>query len=365
MSVRTKVTLIDLPAEGIVTFDIGGTWFRSGLVTSDGNATGVSCTSAINFKNSPLLNVDELQQGLIEYLLERSRCFQNRAENAQPRFAAIALGAAINGNTGLVLNSGPLWGTESKPLDLSAELNRREPTIEWAVVNDVTAELLWNVRQWPKPLKRASLITVSTGVGSRIYDGHRNYIPVDFEIGIQGEIGHLPIAFFIGDQRIARQCDCGGLNHLNAFCSGRGIEAILPLAAEYFKRSFEHSSIAGKAPSALTFADLVDAARLNNAFAVEVVNLVTLPVAEMILRLFTFDPEIEVVFLTGGVVHSLHPFYMDAVLGHLNRLGLYLVSQFNPSFFKERLALGCADGQSGLKGAALAFSVRQEEGLSN
>ncbi len=344
---------LNIPIEGVVVFDVGGTWFRSGLVTGEGQLIEVSRRPAVNFKNSPSLSVDEMQEALVSYLVSQTRQLQSKANGTAPRKSAVSMGAALNGHTGFVLNSGPLWGACSKPINLLAVLKQREPSVEWTVLNDVTATLLWNVSQFRKTFTKANLFTISTGIACRTYNGRTGEVILDPTFGIQGEIGHLPIVFRMGNQVVERHCDCGGFNHLNAFCSGRGIEALLPIVAEYFREDFAKSLMANQNPRDLDFADLVKAIHQGDDFAVKVLNLVTLPVAEMLLHLFTFDPEIDLVFFTGGVVHSLHPYYKKSLLNHLTHLGLYLVSNLDPTYFQKRVQVGCCDDQAGLRGAAL------------
>jgi hypothetical protein len=71
------------------------------------------------------------------------------------------------------------------------------------------------------------LVTVSSGIGSRLYDHRARRIPYDCSHGVQGEIGHLVFPFELDGKLINRPCECGGWNHMNAFASGRGIAQTL------------------------------------------------------------------------------------------------------------------------------------------
>lgn len=356
---------LNLSSEGIIVFDIGGTWFRSGYITGEGKLIKFSKTPAVNFKNSPLLKVDELQEKLVSYIVSETLRLQKEIREFCIKRAAISIGAAVKGYTGYILNSGPLWGIHSKPINLLMLLRKRIPTINWTILNDLTAALLWHVSQTQKKFNKASLFTISTGIGSRIYDRYANEIPLDEALGIQGEIGHLPITFQIEQKNIEQYCDCGGLNHLNAFCSGRGIEALLPCVSKHFITEFKTSTLKNKDIEELRFVDLVDSIRKGDSFAQKVIDLVTFPIAEILLRLFTFDPKIDLVFITGGVVHSLQPYYERSLLKHLRKLGLYLVCDFDPEFFQKRIEVKDSDEQAGLWGAALSASFGKEKLMSH
>lgn len=337
----------------ILVFDIGGTWFRSGYVDELGKLTNVSKTPAVNFKNSPSLKIEEMQGSLVSYLLSETQRLQKITKPFAAKRIAISIGAALNSHTGLVLDSGPLWGSRSKPVDLLGMLEKRMPTMEWTILNDITAALIWHVSQTRKVFKKASLFTVSTGIGSRIYDSQTGKFPVHQELGIQGEVGHLPITFTIGQKVIEQPCDCGGLDHLSAFCSGRGIEALLPLASESFREEFQESSLKDNPPDELSFADLVESTRKGERFAYKFIDAVTLPISKVLLQMFTFDADIDLVFIVGGVVHSLQPYYEESLHRHLDRLGLYLIHDYNRNFFRERIKIEDSDEQAGMRGAAL------------
>jgi threonine dehydrogenase-like Zn-dependent dehydrogenase/predicted NBD/HSP70 family sugar kinase len=358
---RVATLLRDAHPEGVIAFDIGGTWFRSGFFTPGGQLCEVTRTKAVNFKSYPELTVPQMQQALTDYLVGEVRRLSAQAPTRRPRRASISMGAALDGRTGYIWNSGPLWGPQSKPFDLAQALRAQAPDVHWLVVNDVTAALMWHVARASMPPAKATLITVSSGIGARTWDGHRRVIPLDPVSGTQGEIGHLSISFHVNERRVERSCDCGGPNHLNAFCSGSGIERLLPLFADAFSEDYQSSSLAGYEPSRLGFAELIGSAQREERFAARVLETVTLPLAEILLTMLTLDPEVDRIILTGGVVHSLAPHYMVSLLRNLERLGLYQISDREPRFFQERLYVGQSDDMAGLLGAALMMRMSVEQ----
>ncbi|QRK10072.1 ROK family protein [Archangium violaceum] len=345
-----------------IAFDIGGTWFRSGLVTPEGTLVRASREPAVSFRSRPDLSVPQLQQALVDYLVREYHRLAVEAPGGPPRQAAISMGAALDGRTGFLWNSGPLWGPECRPFELGAALEATAPGVRWTVVNDISAALLWHVARAGWPPGRTVLVTISTGIGSRTWDGERRRIPLDPVCGMQGEIGHLPITFRLGDAVLERACDCGGPNHLNAFCSGSALTALLPRFARQYAELLRGTPLAESAPESLGFTDLAASAQRAEPFARRVLEDLTRPLAEVLLHQFTLDPDVERVVLTGGVLHGLAPHYLDVLLAQLERLGLYQLSAREPGFFRTRLVTGQDDDQAGLLGAVLAASFQEEGG---
>lgn len=315
----------------IAVFDIGGTWFRSGVYSKSSGLALMSKVPAVNYKNTSYKQALELQLKLVDYLAGQIKYF--REQHITVDAAVISMGAALNGHTGMILNSGPLWGPACKPFDLLKHLRPKMPDVDWMVINDVSAALLRHVDE-PRfaQARRVSLITVSSGIACRTYDRSHRCIPLNKD-GIQGEIGHIPINFSLGGQTIRKRCDCGKMNHLNAFSSGRGIANL-----RYSGHFFEDVN-AGKQA------------------AIDLLNAVTYPLADMIIHMLTIDSEIEKIILTGGVVHSIEKAYIRSLTANLKKIGMYQVS--DPSlFFKEIITLGVDDDRSGLLGAAIAYENR-------
>lgn len=339
-----------------IVFDIGGTWFRSGIVTSEGELVNMSRQTAINYRNTIGLPPQQLQKALVDFLVREA----DRLSGSWPktlRSVSISVGAALNAHTGVILNSGPLWGPDCPTFDLLVALRERDANLDWYLVNDITAALLRNAYlDVNSAVHKLSLVTVSTGVGMRTFDAKEARVPVERMHGLQGEIGHIPINFKFRERLITMMCDCGGRNHLNAFCSGVGITNLLPHLAETYQRDFRLSRLsdAGGDPREVTFPRLIDAVRQGDGFAESVLDAVTLPLAKILIHLFTLDPEVERVVLTGGIVHSLKGNYLESLIKNLSDIGLYQISDRDPDYFIHRVRLGAGDDTSGLIGAAIA-----------
>lgn len=327
----------------VIVFDIGGTWFRNGIYTKEGKLVCVSKQPAKNYKNTKFKTMQELQGKLITYIKEEVYRLRKAFPQRNLFHVAISMGAALNAHTGYIFNSGPLWGPNCLPFDMHSELTRVIPDIHISVINDVSAALLREVTQIKNTsFSKIMLITVSTGIACRIFEVQKGIIPVDRVYGLQGEIGHLPIRFTYNHKDFALSCDCGGENHLNAFCSGRGIEKVLRLV--------------GKKGS--SFSDFMQAVQKGDKVAISILHSVTKPLAKLLLVAFTLDPEIEKVIFTGGVIHTLGKHYMQSLLHQLNETGMYQITNQEPKFFEKRLFIGNDDDKSSLIGAALSFKYK-------
>lgn len=328
-------------SKNIIVFDIGGTWFRSGICLGKNKIQDVLKRPSINYKSFPQKTVRQLQEDLILYISEQVIRLRKKNSDKKLTNIAISMGGALNAHTGFILNSGPLWGPKSLPFDLVARLKDCLPQYKISIINDVSAALLREVGEINvKKYKKTMLITIGTGIACRVYDSKRGTIPVDRTHGLQGEIGHLPIKFTFNSKPVNFECDCGGKNHLNAFCSGRGINKI------FQKFSGENYN----------FDNFILGVKTNDKIAKDILRSVTKPIAELLLTVFTVDPEIERVVLTGGVVHSLGKFYKDSLIEALEKQGMYQITYREPDFFKKRICLGKKDDLSGLLGAALSLS---------
>lgn len=341
-----------------VVFDIGGTWFRSGMYTAGTGLTNQSKTPAYNYKNTPHDSITQLQLKLVDYLTKQVRSF--RSTRIDIKGASISMGAALDDRTGEILNSGPLWGPNCEPFDLLGYLRKRMPEVDWLIINDVSAALLRHVNDSEyRKARRVNLITVSSGIACRTYDQKGQYIPLNAD-GIQGEIGHIPIHFSLFGEFITETCDCGGANHLNAFVSGRGITKILLRLSAFGTSSIKDSELLNRLQGLSemelnkTFFSMLNA---SNPDALKILDEVTFPIAEMIIRTLTIDAEVEKIIMTGGVVHAAEKHYIESLLRNLEKIGLYQVPS-PATFFRKTVTLGVDDDNSGLLGAAIAYENR-------
>jgi 3-dehydroquinate synthetase/predicted NBD/HSP70 family sugar kinase len=347
------------PSNGneVITFDLGGTSFRSALVTREGALARIQRTPSINYHSMPGRPAVEIIDEIALYIVRTVKSFWNGPESAQERSKiAISMGAALNAHSGMILGSGPILGEDATPFDLEDAIKRHLADIEVTIVNDVTASLLaHSLLPDFRHSRRLALITVSSGIASRTLDCSIPHVPVDPVIGTQGEIGHHRIAFSLCGYSLSLKCDCGGIDHLNAFASGNGIKNVIARAREMFPEAFGRSQLYRSDP---TQDDAMSAFALgltrDDALCQDLLRAVTAPVAEAIKWHFMLDPEIDKLILTGGVCFHFKDYYRSAILENLAALEFYPLTSGKESFWSERVVLGPCSDDAGMIGAAYA-----------
>lgn len=340
----------DCDGRPIAVFDIGGTWFRWGLFDPKRGLFDCERAAAISYLSHPELSSERLQLALLDFVLERLRELGSKRHIDT---ASISLGAPVNAHDSTVLGSGPLWGPQGRRFKLHARLHEAMPTMTWHLINDVTA-LLTCYTEDGVGCHKTMLVTVSTGIGSRLYDHHTARIPYDPKHGVQGEIGHLACTFELEGRSLKRQCECGGWNHLNAFSSGRGIAQTL---REWPALSSEESDSQRLA----AFCKRLDS---GDTEAASLLDAFVTPLSRVLLTALCLDPDIDRIVITGGVVRGLGQHYRDALQRSFARDGLYQISDTDPSYLSSRLLWDDADDLSGLRGAGL-HAVRLAGSLSS
>ncbi|MFJ5669286.1 ROK family protein [Micromonospora sp. LA-10] len=330
----------------LTVFDIGGTHVRWAQWSPQRGLGEVHRVPSPNFSRCADATVDELQAMLVRTITD-----------AVPAtgVAGLSFGAALDHRTGTVYASAPLWGAHTRPFDLSAALRAARPGVRWHVVNDVTAALLHLASTPPaQGLRKILLATISTGIACRTIDQRTGGIPVDI-CGLQGEIGHLPATVTIDGTPVDLRCDCGQLRHVAAFSSGPGIRRLGEILRQRRRGAWRASHLGRRLADGEAFEPALAAALdAGDALATELLDAATKPVADVVRTALCLDPEIDLVALTGGVATSLHQRYRAALLAHLTREGLYLTSDREPGWVRDRVVVSEANGLVGAGLAALA-----------
>ena len=136
---------------------------------------------------------------------------------------------------GVIHIAAPLFGEERPDLDLADRVSLRTGR-ECFVLNDVSAAAWYFSERFDAD--RFMVVTVSSGLGSKLFDRTRKYGVID-EVDFAGEIGHITIDYSSG----ALPCDCGGRGHLSAIASGRGVQRYAIQRALTDPASFKASSL--------------------------------------------------------------------------------------------------------------------------
>lgn len=330
----------------LTVLDIGGTHVRVAQWSPEQGLGEVRRLPSPSLFRSAGASVDELQAMLVRIM----------AEAVPPGgVAGVSFGAALDHRTGTVYASAPLWGAHARPFNLLATLVEARPDVRWHIVNDVTAALL-HLSSTPaaQGLRKVMLATISTGIACRTIDQRIGRISVD-GCGLQGEIGHLPATVAIDGVPVELRCDCGRPQHVAAFSSGPGIRRLGEVLRQRRGRHWRSSVVGCRLARGEAFEPALAAALdLGDALAAELLDAATKPVADVVRTALCLDPEIDLIALTGGVAVGLSKHYHAAMLAHLTREGLYLTSEREPGWVRDRVVMSEANELVGAGLAALA-----------
>ncbi len=336
----------------VFTFDIGGTSFRSGVLDLSGRLTNVKRIPSINHRSAPGRSAADILDDIASYIAATIKMSTATSGIKRSRPAiAISMGAALNAHTGTILGSGPILGEESSRFDLQSAIRCYFDDASITIVNDVTASLIAHSRLSAfRHARRLALITVSTGIASRVLNCSVPHVPVDAGMGTQGEIGHHRIAFSVEGCPLSLKCGCGGIGHMNAFVSGEGIRHVLAYVRETFP--WEFLSLHSEPESGINLDTFAEGLANRDPLSKRLMQAFTLPIAESIKWHVMLDPEIDKLILTGGVCFKLQDYYLSSVLENLKALDFYPLDRNADTFWANRITLGPISDDAGLIGAA-------------
>lgn len=192
-------------------FNIGGTCFRAARYHS-----GSTSISSVQRSTTPShlefqgYTSDQLRELLFRKLLLTS---QEIFGSEEPDFISVAFAGPIDLSGNAILAPTILGDLDKRPLPLLEQLQRFFPMSRVYVLNDVTAAGYRYIEHGDEDL---CILTVGSGIGSKIFIGGKPLIGSNFQ---GGELGHLRVDF--SDDALG--CDCGGLGHLASVASGRGV----------------------------------------------------------------------------------------------------------------------------------------------
>ncbi len=355
----------------VIAFDLGGTSFRSALLTRSGVLSHAQRIPSLNCRSLPGKSPDDIVHEIATYVADTVQGLRCASGLGGRRASiAISMGAALNAHTGKILGSGPILGEGSPSLDLDTAIQESMDDAQVTIVNDVTASLIAHSRIASlRHARRLALITVSTGIASRVLTCSVPHVPVCPVLGTQGEIGHHRIGFSLDGVPLSLKCSCGGVDHLNAFASGQGIQCVLQQARANFPEEFRRSYL-NRAEAAFdgSVAILAQGLEHGDPLSKKILKAITLPIAEAIKWHFMLDPEIDRLILTGGVCFLLRDYYLGAVLENLAALEFYPMGRDAESFWADHIMLGPVSDDAGLIGAAYVArevpSLHRRETLS-
>jgi predicted NBD/HSP70 family sugar kinase len=313
-------------------FDLGGTHLRCG-VASDGVVRRQIKQRIQNYLHG--FSSEEIALRIAAQIEAYAAAVAEEAASRDP--IVFSFPGPID-KRGVTLDAPTVFGkTYGRLPDLPGELRRRTRR-EVHLLNDVSAAAWCLSRKTAE--NRFMVVTVSSGIGSKVFDrAHPSGVMDDLPFA--GEIGHYVVDCGPG----APVCDCGGVGHLGAIASGRGVERRAQRA---------------RGDASLTNEEhIVPAIRRGEDWAMDVLRQCCEPLVRTLLAV-TMGVGLEKIFIIGGFAQSIGPVYEKL----LNEL---LVSNSRYHLIADRvpniIELGGIDEESCLEGAAIYAAARRLGGV--
>lgn len=287
--------------------DLGGTYFRSAVASSNGNLRGFA---QIRLRSTFDGASPEHVWNEIEELIGRASAAA-RSELADADPAVIAFPGPVAAGQRL-LAAPTLTGAADVPADLCERFSARagRPV---TFVNDLAAAArhLASTRREARFL----VVTVSSGIGSRVVVRGDD----SPEAPYAGEIGHV----VVDDRSDAIVCDCGGRGHLGAIASGRAVERFARAAAEVdadgFAASLCSKAYGATAATLTNEAHLVPAVLAGDPWAAAFVASAAAELARVVSTVVV-AAGLERVYVIGGFATALGDTYRTLLARSLARL---------------------------------------------
>ena len=280
-------------------FDLGGTHLRC----------GVADASAL--RHVTKVRIDNFLGGHPPREIARRLVARMKAYEASVRAGLSPVAPIVVSLPGPVaerrrtLDAPTLFGRAPDPPDLAADL-RRHSLRDVVVLNDLSAAA-WRLSA-TYGVHRFLVVAISSGIGSKIFDARHPDGVLD-DPPHAGEIGHTTVSWAPD----APRCDCGGMGHLGAIASGRGLERLARQRAAIEPAAFGESLCVtrfGARAETLTNEDhLVPAAIAGDRWSLAVVRDGTRPLART-LATVVLAAGVTRVVVTGGFASALGDVYV-------------------------------------------------------
>ena len=247
--------------------DIGGTNTAIGVVDREGNLVYEKKPQLTTpqKKENPQgseIKSEELMNGFISAITREIKAAIETVMKINPELEIAGIGiGAPNGN----YYSGTIEHAPNLPfvgvINFAQRIHKEFPKIKHVkLTNDANAAALGElVYGGGKGMKNFAMITLGTGLGSGLIVNGDLVYGAD---GFAGEVGHTTV---VPDGRV---CGCGGVGHLEAYCSATGMKrTVYELLAKY---NNTESALALIPFNEMTAKMVFDAAENGDAIAKEV-----------------------------------------------------------------------------------------------
>jgi C7-cyclitol 7-kinase len=328
-----------------VVADIGGTSLRICRVAAGSDqVSDAQRMPTEGLGRYPQASAEELQRRVVDQLATSLDAYLRSPAGV----GADAVGLSFAGpmtQDGAVTAAPTIWGASTLPPLRIGEVLEQRLGLPVIAANDITAAA-W--RYAADESQSFSIITVSSGIGSKVFSDGRVLVG---ESGHGGELGH----WRVDASPDALLCDCGGRGHLGAIASGRGVLAGARRAAARDPERFARSVLAEAAkglPEGITNEELAKAVRTGDAFATGVLREALGPLASAVGCVFAAIGVRRHVFI-GGFALAVGERFVELLGEELVRLGCFGLS---PQETRAMLHMGFDDDDHSLVGMGRLLS---------
>jgi C7-cyclitol 7-kinase len=291
-----------LAADSALLFDLGGTHLRCACLTGKGEIGNITRERILSFRDG--LSPADIWNSLLGKIGAYTTTSESLVEKSAP--LVISFPGPLH-EDGRIVNAPTLSGLDSKIPDIGAELSQRTGRVVH-ILNDVSAAALYLARD--SAWDRLIVVTVSSGIGSKICFRNSKDFTLFDKGPYAGEIGHLTV----DESKDAPGCDCGGMGHLGAISSGRGIERLARQQAAADPHAFSRSLCRGRfgatAETLNNEEHLVPAVRAGDAWSLRVLQEGTRPLA-VVLNTVVLALGLQGILVIGGFAFAIGEIYLE------------------------------------------------------
>ena len=292
-------------------FDLGGTHLRCGVVAPSGALTHIIKLRMLSVGDGACTATvwSGFRSAVVSYV-QRHRHLVSKDSPL-----IIAFPGPVLSNRWIV-SAPTLTGASDSLPDLAVELEALAQRTVY-LLNDVSAAA-WHFAE-SGTANRFMVVTVSSGIGSKVFDRQHSALVLD-EPGYCGEIGR----FVVDDRFDAAMCECGGLGHLAAIASGRGVEQAARRRATLEPAEFRHSRLysEGNGRALENEKHIVPAALAGDRWSLDVIRACTRPLSRTLLTVH-MALGLQRIFLIGGFAQALGSLYLDMVRSQMFEMSRY------------------------------------------
>jgi len=341
--------------EKILVFDIGGTWVRSAIYLEKNQLYEIK-------KIRLVLDGSEPKQKLIQLIDIIKNTTIQFDQNHLFDTIAVSFGACMNHINGEVFFAAPIFGAKRIGINFEQLLKNNIQNKNIYVVNDVSALCFgYDALNISNGLNQFAALTISSGIALRRYDATLKRVFYDSSYGIQGEIGHQTLYNrynFTGDNFL--KCDCGGEGHFASFSSGHAIDNLFRNYLLQKKDFLESPLYSNYRKTNLAITALHETLKSDYQSVEYVLDFIAYPIANAISIIFCMCPDIDKLFISGGVVETLNKYLKEKIIRMLSQV-TYVYDQ---EFYHSRINFISNDLNLGLIGAGY-YGYLKEGTISN